>query len=66
MTWNELASLDDCFSQDAMREVLDNPKNLIGIHESVLRSFQVLNKVEEYLKLDVPHSVILEMLEHVR
>lgn len=65
MTWNELASLDDCLSREHIQEVMNNTQ-CKGIHESVLKSFQVLRKVEEYLRKEVPHSVILEMLEHVR
>ena len=65
MTWNELASLDTCISKEKGLAILNSSK-CTGIHESVLKSFQVLSKVEEYLKMKVPHSVILEMLEHVR
>lgn len=66
MTWNELASLDSSISRKEMQEILDNAANTRGLHESVLKSFQVLGKVEEYLKMEVPNSVILELLEHVR
>lgn len=33
-----------------------------GVHESCLRSYQMLEKVKEWLKEEVPHKVILELI----
>ena len=33
------------------------------VHESMLKSYQVLEKVKDYLKRGVPADVILELIE---
>lgn len=37
-----------------------------GVHESVLRSFQILEKVKDYLKRGVPADVILELIDEAQ
>jgi len=32
-------------------------------HESIFRSYHVLNRVKEYLEKEVPYDVILELIE---
>lgn len=39
------------------------PKGCTGVHESILRSYQILEKVKDYLKRGVPADVILELIE---
>ena len=39
------------------------PAGAARVHESVMRSYHILESVKEYLKLDTPPSVILEMIE---
>ena len=35
------------------------------IHESCLRSYQIVLKVKEWLVQEVPHAVILELIEEM-
>ena len=46
-----------------MRTTYDMTKSMGGIHESVFRSYQVLEKVKEYLRKGYPAEVILELIE---
>jgi len=39
---------------------IDLPSN--GIHESVLRSYQIVGKVRELLRAETPHCVIEEII----
>jgi hypothetical protein len=34
-------------------------------HESLLRSYQLLQKVKEYLEAEVPHKIILELIAEI-
>ncbi len=37
-----------------------------GLHESTLRAYQILIKVEDLLKRGVPTDVVLELIEEMR
>jgi len=41
------------------------PTCIENSHESVLRSFQLLQKVKEYLQEGVPNKVILDLIHEV-
>jgi hypothetical protein len=49
-------------STELIKERLNNCN---GFHESLLRSFQTLQKVKELLELNTPTSVILEIIEEI-
>lgn len=44
---------------------LDTGKNGHRVHESVLRSYQTLEKAKELLKKGTPCDVILEIIEEI-
>ena len=43
---------------------LDTGPNGTRVHESVLRSYQVLQKAREWLMKGTPPDVVLEMIDH--
>lgn len=56
MTLSELRS---------MPEVINTiPVQSRGVHESMLKSYQVLQKAKDWLRQDVPGSVVLEMIDY--
>lgn len=38
------------------------PPGASGVHESVLRSYHILEKAKEYLSLGVPAMVVLDLI----
>jgi hypothetical protein len=42
------------------------PPGSTGAHESVLRSFHIVNKVRELLILETPPTVLLDIIEDLR
>lgn len=53
----------------SLEQILEYPQgfhiNGQGHHESLLRSFHILEKVKEYARAGVPSSVILEIAEYL-
>ena len=43
-------------------EIVNIPTVVENNHESVLRSYHILQKVKDYLQDRVPHKVILEII----
>ncbi|HHT9145634.1 MAG TPA: hypothetical protein ACFYD4_08140 [Candidatus Wunengus sp. YC61] len=41
------------------------PERSNGIHESVLRSYNILEKTKAYLKEGVPPKVVLELIDEM-
>lgn len=41
------------------------PPNCTGVHESVLRAFQILDKVKHLLHRGTPADVILELIDEM-
>lgn len=64
MTWEEIKFLPSTITKEKIEKVFSDPE-CTGIHESVLRSFQLVQKIRKYLKMEVNHSVILEMMDFV-
>jgi hypothetical protein len=46
-------------------EIAKFPTCIGDSHESLLRSYQLLQKVKEYLEAGVPHKVILDLIHEV-
>lgn len=46
--------------------IVDDRPNGHRIHESCLRSWHIVNKVLELLRLGTPDPVIIEIIEHLR
>lgn len=46
-------------------EIVNFPTVVENNHESVLRSYHILQKVKDYLQDGVPHKVILEIIEEL-
>jgi hypothetical protein len=61
MKYLEIAAMPTSISVEDMRSYLD--QRISGVHESVMRSSAILQKVKEMLMLDVPASVIEEAIE---
>jgi len=53
-TWTHIRTLPT--------SVTEVPRECSGVHESCLRSYQILEKVKEYLVRGVPADVILELV----
>ena len=41
------------------------PVGCKGVHESTLRSFNILRKVKDYLNRGIEHKLILELIEEM-
>ena len=48
-----------------IREIAELPTTENNFHESILRSYQILEKVKYYLDKKVPFSIILELIEEM-
>lgn len=46
-------------------EIAEFPTCINNLHESTLRSYQILQKVKEYLQEGVPSKVILDLISEV-
>lgn len=46
-------------------EIAEMPTGINNFHESTLRSYQLLQKVKEYLLEEVPNKVILDLIHEV-
>ena len=46
-------------------EIQQMPRVLVGHHESLFRSYQILERVKSFLKWKVPGKVILELIEEM-
>lgn len=55
MTIQEIMQLPTC--------VRNITPGLSGVHESTLRSYQILQRVKEYLREDYPANAILELVQ---
>jgi hypothetical protein len=53
-------SLDREYVESRLRQL-----SLKGFHESVLRSYQTLEKVKELLRINTPPEVVLEIIEEI-
>lgn len=54
MKWVDIAAMP--------QSVAEVPQGYRGIHESCLRSYQLLEKVKDYLRRGVPADVLLELI----
>ena len=41
------------------------PDGSTGVHESCVRSYQILNKVKYYLSKNVPNDIIIELIDEL-
>jgi len=46
-------------------DVLGAPTVINGVHESSYRSFQILMAVRFWLRMEVPHAVILDLINNL-
>ena len=46
-------------------EISKVPTVMNQTHESVLRSYHTLQKVKDYLRLEVPHKVTLDIVDEL-
>lgn len=49
-----------------LRDVSNYPTTINSIHESVYRSYHILDKVLDWLKCGVPADVLLELVEEMK
>ena len=49
-----------------IKEIMDYPEIVDNVHESVYRSFQILEKVKYYLSKNVPPEIVLEIIEEMQ
>lgn len=61
MIWTEIATMKTTLKRDDLKKYLDDGTK--GVHESVLRSYQVLSEVKRMLKIGTPSEVILMAIE---
>jgi len=47
------------------KEIAKLPTTESGLHESIFRSYQILDKVKEYMARGVPYDVIYELIEEI-
>ena len=62
LTWREIAEMPAIISP-RLGETLE--PGCRGVHESVLRGYQLVAKVKDYLARGVPADVILELIDEV-
>lgn len=62
MRW--IAKMPTRLERDVLKDICDS--HAAGAHESLLRSYHILNKVEEMLRDDVRASVILDCIDVMR
>lgn len=57
----EIQELQTYATRDLMKDIISACGK--GIHESIFRSFGILEKVKHLLEIGTPHEVILEMID---
>ena len=57
----EIAKMPTSITKPLMKELASG--SCTGIHESMLRSWHILERVKDYLRKDTPADVILELIE---
>jgi hypothetical protein len=45
--------------------IIEIPEGCLGVHESTLRAFQILEKVKYYLEKDISKEMILELIKEM-
>lgn len=57
----------DSIARIAQRPTLvtEVPSDCIGVHESLLRAYMILEKVKYYLRCDVPTKIVLELIDEM-
>ena len=59
----EIAKVPTCLKREMMQKLVDS--GCSGAHESVLRSYQLLQKVTHWLKEGMPGPLVLELLSEM-